>query len=419
LLPNGNFAGQTGSNAYFTNTFTWDFENYDYVVLFEFRQTVSAPSSHLRYAWFNDVTIANYSYTFMGNTEGAPSVGEENTNNLIYLDTINAGTGPMSVQHYLKLTFTRPKFSTNTITGNIDHYSNALTSGGAPIRTYKQYSATAYSSTNVTTAPFSSRLVFYNNSDVGAAIANQGYCKIMRKPRAESGGEFQSIGSTGPTGAAGAAGVAGSTGPTGPGGAAPIKVNLSYNITFATGVTTNNINFNMPTSYSLSSYRMTGKIVLSVDTQFDYPAIRFNGQGTIGSDSGQLNEQTWSKIYEYPNAANNGAASLNLDGYLSRDPIFAHFQNSANTQILLSFDIDLMNQTGTREPIMVCKGTVTYGNKLVSTAPSYRAVCFFERWSNQTSISQISINNWTTTASSIQYATLDLTVIPIPSFTSV
>jgi hypothetical protein len=241
----------------------------------------------------------------------------------------------------------------------------------------------------------------------------------MRKPRAESGGEFQSIGSTGPTGVVGSAGVAGSTGPTGPGGASTIKVNLAYNINFTAGVSTNNINFNMPQTYSLLTNRMTGKIVLSVDTQFDYPAIRFNGQGTIGDSSSQLNEQTWSKIYEYPNASTNSMATTNLDGYLSRDPIFAHFQNSANTQVLLSFDIDLMNQTGTREPIMVCKGTVTYGNKLVNTAPSYRAVCFFERWSNQTSISQISINNWTTTASSIQYATLDLNVIPIPSFTSV
>jgi len=162
---------------------------------------------------------------------------------------------------------------------------------------------------------------------------------------------------------------------------------------------------------------LSGKIVLSVDTQFDYPAIRFNGQGTIGDSSAQVNEQTWSKIYEYT-GANNGMATLSLDGYLSRDPIFAHMQNSANTQILLSFDIDLMNQ-GSREPIMVCKGTATYGSKLVSQTPTYRAVAFFERWSNQTSISQISINNWTTNASSIQYATLDLDVIPIPAFTSV
>jgi len=201
-------------------------------------------------------------------------------------------------------------------------------------------------------------------------------------------------------------------------GTATIKVNLAYNINFTGGVTTNNVNFNMPTSYSLSSYRMSGKIVLSVDANFDYPAIRFNGSGTIGDSSAQLNEQTWSKIYEY-NAANNGMATLTLDGYLSRDPIFAHMQNSYTTQIQLSFDIDLLPQTGTREPIMVCKGTATYGNKSVGETPNYRAVCFFERWSNQTSISQISINNWTLNVSSIQYATLDLDVIPIPAFTAI
>ena len=196
------------------------------------------------------------------------------------------------------------------------------------------------------------------------------------------------------------------------------KVTLVYNPTINASISTNNINFNLPTSYSLSNYRMKGKIVLITDTQFDYGAIRFNGQGTIG-DSAQLNEQTWSKIYEYSNAANNALASLTLDGYLSRDPIFAHMQNSANTQILLSFDIDLMTQTGSQEPIMVCKGSVTFGSKLVGSAPSYRAVCFFERWSNQTSISQISINNWNTAASSIRYASLDLDIIPIPVFTSI
>lgn len=202
----------------------------------------------------------------------------------------------------------------------------------------------------------------------------------------------------------------------------PIKVNLAFNQTFTANVTTNNVNFNMPTSYNLLSYRLSGKIVLSVDANFDYPAIRFNGSGTIGDSSAQLNEQTWSKIYEYPSASNNGMASLTLDGYLSRDPIFAHMQNNANTQILLSFDINLMNivnTSATREPIMVCKGTASYGAKNVGGSPTYRAVTFFERWSNQTSISQISINNWTTSGASISYATLDLDVIPIPGFSSV
>jgi hypothetical protein len=196
-----------------------------------------------------------------------------------------------------------------------------------------------------------------------------------------------------------------------------IKVNLGFNTNFTSGITTNNVNFNM-TTYSLYNYRMRGKIVLSVDSNFDYGAIRFNGQGTIG-DSSQLNEQTWSKIYEYTTPQGNSMASYTLDGYLSRDVIFAHFQNLFFTQIQLTFDIDLLPQTGAREPIMVCKGTATYGGKLVNEAPNYRAVCFFERWSNQTSISQISINNWIQNVSAIHYATLDLDVIPIPSFTAI
>jgi len=197
-----------------------------------------------------------------------------------------------------------------------------------------------------------------------------------------------------------------------------IKVALGYNTNFNVSLATNNINFNMPTTYSLSSFRMKGKIVLIVDSNFDYGAIRFNGQGTIGS-SNNLNEQTWSKVYEYTSAQNNSMAAYNLDGYLARDPIFAHMQNNFTTQIQLTFDIDLLPQTGSREPILVCKGTVTFGGKLLNEAPTYRAVCFFERWSNQTSINQISINNWNTSGNSIQYATLDLDVIPIPSFTAI
>lgn len=200
----------------------------------------------------------------------------------------------------------------------------------------------------------------------------------------------------------------------------PIKVNLAFNQNFA-NVSTNNVVFTLPTSYSLLNYRMSGKIVLSVDTQFDYPAIRFNGSGTIGDSSNQLNEQTWCNIYEYV-GANNGGATYRLDGYSSRDPILAHFQNSTNTQILISFEIDLMNiinTTGTREPILVCKGSLTYGNKNVGGFPTYRAVVFFERWSNQTSISSIQINNWTLNVSSIQMASMDLDVIPIPTFTAI
>jgi hypothetical protein len=97
--------------------------------------------------------------------------------------------------------------------GHIEHSSNAIDNSGNPNRTYKTMASTAYSSTNVTTGSLSTRLSFYVNVD-NAAVANQGYGKIMRKPRAESGGEFQTTGATGPTGTAGVTGPIGATGPT-------------------------------------------------------------------------------------------------------------------------------------------------------------------------------------------------------------
>jgi hypothetical protein len=222
-LPIGNFNGFT-TNAYFTNTQSWDFDNYDYVVLFEYRQTVSFGSTHLRYSWFDDNTTSRYCYWWMEQIEGTGSSNEDNQPLVIFLNGITSATGPMDIQHYIKFTFTRPKFSTNTILGHIEHSSTARDNSGFPNRTYKTMASTAYSSTNVTTGVLSSRLGFYINVN-SSASANQGYCKIMRKPRAESGGEFQSLGSTGPTGPmgpTGLAGVAGIQGPTGPTGLAGV-----------------------------------------------------------------------------------------------------------------------------------------------------------------------------------------------------
>jgi hypothetical protein len=189
------YAGQTGNNAYSTNTQSWDFDNYDYVVLLEYKQTGSVGGTHLRYTWFDDTTLARYCYSWMENAESTFSSNELNENMIIYLNGINASTAPVEIHHYIKLTFTRPKFSTNTIFGNIEHYSTARDTNGYPNRTYKTMATTAYSSASVTTGILSSRLVFYNNSSSGFAVANQAYCKIMRKPRAESGGEF--VGATG------------------------------------------------------------------------------------------------------------------------------------------------------------------------------------------------------------------------------
>ncbi len=229
LLPNGNFAGFS-TNAYFTNTQSWDFDNYDYVVLFEYRQTVNAGDTHLRLAWFDDTTVQRYSYYFMEVQEATGNQGEANLPLLIFLNAINTSTGTLDVNHYIKITFTRPKFSTNTIIGNIEHSSIARDGNGFPNRTYKTIATTAYSSASVTTGILSSRLVFYNPTTNAVATANQGYCKIMKKPRAESGGEFQTRGETGSIGSTGAIGPTGPTGPSGVSATAPAAYG-TYSVT--------------------------------------------------------------------------------------------------------------------------------------------------------------------------------------------
>jgi hypothetical protein len=213
-LTNGNFNGYT-TNAYFTSTQSWDFDNYDYTVLFEYNQTVSVGDTHLQYSWFDDVTAERYCYWSFDLIEGTQSTNEINEPVVIFLNGITSSSGTMNIQHYIKITFTRPRFSTNTILGNVEHSSTARDSNGYPNRTYKSMATIAYSSTSVTTGVLSSRLVFYNDAS-GGAVANQGYCKITRKPRAETGGEFQSIGSTGPNGVTGPSGPIGVTGSTGP-----------------------------------------------------------------------------------------------------------------------------------------------------------------------------------------------------------
>jgi hypothetical protein len=185
-MTTGNFNGYT-SNAYFTNTQSWDFDNYEYVVLFEMKQTVSVGSTYLHMAWFDDLTETKYCYYYTEVLESAGGSGETNFPGIISLNAINSSTGSMEIYHYIKITFTRPKFSTNTILGQIEHSSIALDASGNPNRTYKTSATTAYSSsTNVTTGTLSSRLVFYNNTASTLAVTDQGYIKITRKPRGDS-----------------------------------------------------------------------------------------------------------------------------------------------------------------------------------------------------------------------------------------
>jgi hypothetical protein len=197
----------------------------------------------------------------------------------------------------------------------------------------------------------------------------------------------------------------------------PKRLHLAYNYALNSGIGTRSVFFNLGATYNLANYRMKGKIHLSVDVNFDYGAIRFNGLGTLG-DSNQSQESTWNNIREYV-GGNNGFETLRLDGYLSRDPIFAHL-NTADypVSILLSFEIDLMRQVAPRQSILVCRGTVSYGFKQTFQGFAYRVIAEFERYSTASDLYQISIDNWGTT-NSINYATLDLEIIAIPPQTAI
>jgi hypothetical protein len=482
LLPNGNFAGFS-TNAYFTNTQSWDFDNYDYVVLFEYRQTVNAGDTHLRLAWFDDTTVARYSYYFMEVQEATGNQGEANLPLLIFLNAINSSTGTLDVNHYIKITFTRPKFSTNIIIGNIEHSSIARDGSGFPNRTYKTIATTAYSSASVTTGILSSRLVFYNTTANAVATANQGYCKIMKKPRAESGGEFQTRGETGPIGSTGAMGPTGPTGISGTsltlagamsnGNKASTTLDMSSNaitnvttLTAATvtpttvtgwnvksivagsGVTVSNTAGSVTITSSTSTYsgsyngglagrvtfsnigvnltthRIHGVIQIGANGSFDYPLLIFNNKNlTAGLNSNSTANQ--------PDEYSQSTTSAHAGTYTNEGYTPAVYQDlsqmfcdrplpDGNGNWIVRFTIDLLRrQDGNENSLMMCVGDWTYVQR-VSTGdprPTYAYHGQFRRGTNLFTISEIGIQGFFT-SSSIRYATLNLNIEPLPSYTN-
>ena len=484
LLPNGNFAGFS-TNAYFTNTQSWDFDNYDYVVLFEYRQTVDAGGSHLRFAWFDDTTVERYSYYFMEVIEATGNQGEANLPLLIFLNGINTSTGTLDVNHYIKITFTRPKFSTNTIIGQIEHSSIARDGSGFPNRTYKTMATTAYSSASVTTGVLSSRLVFYNLTANAIATANQGYCKIMRKPRAESGGEFQTRGQTGPTGPTGTIGPTGSTGPVASlastmliGNKASTTLDMSSNaitnVTTLTATTvtpttvtgwdvrqlsagsnvsiTNNgsgtYTINGGVSYPITNYsaayngglvgrvtfsnigvnltthRIHGVLQIGADGNFDYPLLIFNNKNlTAGvntnSTANQPDEFSQSTTIQHGGTYGNG--DIGVAAYQDFSQMFCDKAlPGGNGAWIVRFTIDLLRrQDGNENTLMMCVGDWTYYQRISAgdPKPSYSYYGQFRRGTNGTTISEIGIQGFFTN-NTIRYATLNLNIEPLPSYTN-
>jgi hypothetical protein len=334
----------------------------------------------------------------------------------------------------------------------------------------------AYSSTSVTTGVLSSRLVFYNDAS-GGAVANQGYCKITRKPRAETGGEFQSIGSTGPNGVTGPSGPIGVTGSTGPvpsaslastmliGNKASTTLDMSSNaitnvttltaatvtpttvtgwdvksllsgtgisITNASGAyTVNTTNQKIALYYtnasfvpsvtftfssiSLSTKRISGRVYLDANSDFEYPEIIFNGSG--GASNTLTNEISYclSSSASTSPVANE---SLTLSSYQDRACEFYDKVMPYDCRILIEFEITQVFNTSLDNQL-VCNGRASFYTKSNNSTPTWRAVSHFQRFSNQLNITSIKFASFFSSNNTIKMAYLDMDVIPIPTYTSI
>jgi len=238
-------------------------------------------------------------------------------------------------------------------------------------------------------------------------------------------GAAGAAGSTGPTGpggaagAAGSAGVAGSTGPTGPlgsGGTTPAtKVALSY----TSGTAVNAVVFNFA-SVNLLTSKIVGTAILYVNSNWDYGCMRFNGQGAY-TTTNNINEQSYNigTFYTDP-ATNGGGVGIN---YQDRSIIVTNITlNTGNFWVCIDFEIDCLRQTNNVVVAqMVCRGRWNVINKTVGSPASYRAYANFERTNDLTSINSIEFGDYTqnTSAKSIIYASLNMDVIQLPSFTTV
>jgi hypothetical protein len=218
------------------------------------------------------------------------------------------------------------------------------------------------------------------------------------------------VGAAGPTGPVGAAGA---TGPLGSGGI----TNLGYRYA---GELTGLVNFNTP-AYSLSTHRVTGRCVLFVNNLFDYPVIRLSGVGDIGS-AANVDEQAYSEWKIITNPMNNQEVQYNTannTNYLDRSLCFSNVNIGQDCQVIVEFTIDLLRdpQGAIGGNNTVIRGRASYLNKPTNgTNSNYKMYTFFERHTTATTLSQISIGTFGALQNAITHASLNLEIIPLPTF---
>lgn len=160
--------------------------------------------------------------------------------------------------------------------------------------------------------------------------------------------------------------------------------------------------------------------MLYVNTNWDYGCMRFNGQGAY-TVTNNINEQSYNLgTYYVDPATNGGGSSLS---YQDRSLIVTNVAlGSGNFWVCIDFEIDCLRQTNNVVVAqMVCRGRWNFINKTVGSTATYRAYANFERTNDLTTISSIAFGDFNQDANfkSIIYASLNMDVIQLPSFTTV
>lgn len=204
-----------------------------------------------------------------------------------------------------------------------------------------------------------------------------------------------------------------------PTGGATTKIGLRY-----AGGLTAMVNFNLPQLYYLSAYRVVGRCVLFVNSLFDYPVIRIDGVGNPASTS-NVDEQSFSDWKIFTDPMNNQAVqynSGNATNYLDRSLCFSNVNIGQACDVIVEFTIDLLRdpQGAIGGINTVIRGWASHLNKPTNGVNSnYKMYTFFERHTSATTLSQFSIGTFGGSTNAITHASLNLELIPLPTFTNI
>ena len=160
--------------------------------------------------------------------------------------------------------------------------------------------------------------------------------------------------------------------------------------------------------------------MLYVNSNWDYGCMRFNGQGVYGINT-NTNEQSFNfGAYFSDPSTPSGGSSI---GYQDRSMVVTNIVlSSGNFWVCIDFEIDCLRQTNNVVVAqMVCRGRWNVISKTVGSTATYRAYANFERTNDLTTISSIAFGDYyqNTSSKSIIYASLNMDVIQLPSFTTV